>query len=257
MLADRKGPAMPDDDVPVLDLGAAARRPLQVAILLCPGFAPVDIVGVHTILGLLPGATVHLVWKDLEEVMGFPTFPSRATTTFADCPKDLDVLFSGAVLPDTFEDQETLEFLADRGGRAGWVSGSCAGSLLMGAAGLLRGYRATTNFQLHELLPYFGAVPARGNGVEDRSRITAGPLTGGVEIALRLVQHYYGDDLAREMELQSEYAPEPLFGVGSPALAGPELTARARAHTAAMGAPMIGLAERAARRLGIAVAAPA
>jgi hypothetical protein len=85
----------------------------------------------------------------------------------------------------------------------------------------------------------------------DRNRITAGPLTGSIDIALRLVQQFYGDDLAREMELQIEYAPTPLFGVGSPALAGPELTAQALAHGAAMGAPFTAVAERAARRLGV------
>jgi hypothetical protein len=158
-------------------------------------------------------------------------------------------------MPDTFEDEETLEFLADRGARARWVGGSCAGSLLMGAAGLLRGYRATTNFQLHDLLPKFGAIPARGNVVEDRNRITASPVTGGIEIALRLVQDFFGDEVAREMELQTEYAPAPLYGVGTPELAGPELTPRALDHGAAIGEPLIGVAERAARRLGVTAAA--
>ena len=197
---------------------------------------------------------MHLVWKNLEEVMGIPTFPSRATTTFEQCPRDLDVLFSGAVLDDIFEDAETLEFLAGHGSRARWVGGSCAGSLLMGAAGLLRGYRATTTFHQRDLLPYFGAIPSEGNVVEDRNRITAGPVTGSIEIALRLLQDFYGDDLARELELQIEYAPTPLFGVGCPTLAGPALTAQALAHSQVMGEPFLGVAERAAHRLGITVA---
>lgn len=233
------------------ELDAADRPDLQVAILVCPGFMPIDVVGLHTMFGMLPGAQVHLVWKDLGEIVGIPTFPARATTTFADCPADLDVLFAGAVLPDIFEDAETLAFLADRGSRARWVAGACAGSLLLGAAGLLRGYRATTNFQLHDLLPSFGAIPARGNVVEDRNRITAGPATGGIEIGLRLVQDLYGDEAAREVELQMEYAPTPLYGVGTPELAGPELTRRALAHNAALSAPMAAVAERAARRLAV------
>jgi transcriptional regulator GlxA family with amidase domain len=243
---------MSTETAPFIDLDAADRRDLQIAILVCPGYAPIDVIGVHTMFGILPGAQVHLVWKDLDEIVGIPTFPTRATTTFPDCPADLDVLFAGAVLADTFEDEETLAFLADRGSRARWVGGACAGSLLLGAAGLLRGYRATTNFQLHDLLPSFGAIPARGNVVEDRNRITAGPVTGGIEIALRLVQDFYGDDVAREMELQTEYAPTPLYGVGTPELAGPELTRRALDHGAAMGAPLLAVAERAARRLGVA-----
>ena len=73
---------------------------MQVAILVCPGFAPVDIIGLHTIFGLLPGAQVHLVWKNLDDIVGMPVFPTRATTTFTDCPTDVDVLFTGAVMPD-------------------------------------------------------------------------------------------------------------------------------------------------------------
>jgi len=165
------------------------------------------------------------------------------------------VLFAGAVPPDTLEDEETLAFLADRGSRARWVGGSCVGSLLLGAAGLLRGYRATTNFQVHDLLAKFGAVPSRGNVVEDRNRITAGPVTGGIEIALRLVQDLYGDEMARETELQIEYAPTPLFGTGSPELAGPALTRSALARGAALREPLVAVAEGAARRLGVTAAA--
>lgn len=240
-------------DTPFIDFAASGIPPLQVAILVCPSYAPADIIGIHTVLGIMPGATVHLVWKNLDEVIGIPTYPTRPTTTFADCPQDLDVLWVGAVGDAAvLEDQETLDFLADRGERARWVGGNCGGTLLLGAAGLLNGYRATSNFQQKHLLPYFGAVPADGNVVVDRNRITAGPLTGSIEAALRIVQDVYGDDVAREMELQCEYAAEPLFGVGSPELAGPELTRQALEHGAAMGKPFEAVAERAARRLGVA-----
>ena len=205
---------------------------LEVAILVCPGYNPVDIIGPHTILGLMPGVNLHLVWKDTRVVMGVPIFPTRPTTTFEDCPADLDVLYVGAPGVEVFGDAETLEFLADRGERARWVAGSCTGSLLLGAAGLLRGYEATTNFQAAHLLPYVGATHVAGNVVEDRNRLTAGPATGGFEIGFRLIQDFYGDDVARESILQAEYAPAPLFPTGSPELAGPELTAQAKAHTA-------------------------
>jgi len=228
--------------------------PVSVAILVCPGYMPVDIIGIHTLLGTAPGATVHLVWKNLDEVIGFPTYPTRPTTTFADCPEDLDVIWTGAVSPEIFDDQETLEFLADRGGRARWVGGNCGGTLLLGAAGLLRGYRATSNFQQKAMLPLFGAIPADGNVVVDRNRITAGPLTGSIEAALRLAQDFYGDDVAREMELQAEYAPEPLFGVGRPDLAGPELTQRAIDHSAGIAKLYVDAIERAAQRLSAAAA---
>jgi hypothetical protein len=141
-------------------VGLTERR-LQVAIFVCPGFAPVDIIGVHTIFGVLPTAELHLVWKDREPLVGMPVFPSRATTTFAECPRDLDVLHIGAVPPDIFDDEEALAFLADRGARARYVTANCAGSLFLGAAGLLRGYRATSNFHIVALLEPFGAIPRR------------------------------------------------------------------------------------------------
>lgn len=223
---------------------------LKMAILIAPGYAAVDIIGIHTALGLMPGVEVHLVWKNTDEVIGIPTFPTRPTTAYADCPRDLDILYVGAVAPEVFEDAETLAFLADRGSRARWVAGSCTGSLLLGAAGLLKGYRATTNFQAAHLLPCAGATYMPGNVVEDRNRITAGPATGGFEIAFRLIQDIYGDEMAREAILQAEYAPQPLFETGTPELAGPELTARARAHTLPMLRPLEEVMLRAGARLG-------
>ncbi|MGC7094682.1 DJ-1/PfpI family protein [Amycolatopsis lurida] len=214
-----------------LPIPDASMPEVTLAILVAPGYMPVDIIGMHTTFGMLPKVNAHLVWKNTDELTGMPTFPTRPTTSFADCPRDVDILFAGAVPPALFQDEETLEFLADRGGRARWVAASCTGALLLGAAGLLKGYRATTNFQATHLLEHYGATHQPGNVVEDRNRITAGPAIGGFEIAFRLIQDIYGDDLAREAILQAEYAPEPLFDVGSVALAGPELTARARAHT--------------------------
>ncbi|MFD7666950.1 DJ-1/PfpI family protein [Streptomyces sp. NPDC059788] len=230
------------------------QRKLDIAILVCPGYMPVDIIGLHTALGTLPEVNVHLVWKNLDEIPGFPQFPTRATTTFEDCPADLDVLCAGATPPEILEDAETLAFLADRGARAKWIAGICAGSLLLGAAGLLRGYRATTNFHAYDLLPYYGATPVPTNRVvEDRNRITAGPATGSFEVALRLIQDLRGTDAARLAELNMEYAPKPLFGVGTPELAGPELAGTVDAMTAGMKAPFRKVSERAAERLGVPV----
>ena len=205
-----------------------ATRKIQVGIFVCPGYCPVDIIGLHTMFGILPNAEVHLVWKNKDLIMGLPKFPTRATTTFSECPRDLDVLNMGAVPPEILEDAESVAFVADRGSRARWVTSVCAGSLLLGAAGLLEGYRATSNFHLVDLLAHFGATPTRGGGVvEDRNRITSGPAIGSFEIGLRLLHHLCGDEVGREAELQMEYDPRPPYRTGSPELAGPELTAKA------------------------------
>lgn len=227
-------------------------RPLEIAILVAPGFMPADIIGFQTALGTLPApVNIHLVWKNLDEIAGFPHFPTRATTTFADTPKDLDVLYSGAVPLENFDDPEVLDFLADRGSRAGWVAGSCSGALMLGAAGLLKGYRATTNFHLHDQLPYYGAILTKGNVVEDRNRITAGPVTGSNEIGIRLVQAFFGDEAGKLTELNMEYAPAPLFGTGSPELAGPELTRKSMEFVSGFDEMYRQAGERAAERLGI------
>ncbi|WAS89760.1 DJ-1/PfpI family protein [Nannocystis punicea] len=229
--------------------GLTERR-LQVAIFVCPGFAPVDMIGIHTIFGVMPTAEVHLVWKDRSPLLGMPTFPSQATTTFADCPRELDVLHIGAVPPDILDDEESLAFLADHGQRARYVTANCGGSVILGAAGLLRGYRATSNFHVVDMLALFGAIPTKGGAiVEDRNRITAGPATGNFEVGLRLLELLCGREVAREMELQIEYAPRPPFGTGSPDLAGPELTRRALERVAPVNDLMRAPVERAAARL--------
>jgi cyclohexyl-isocyanide hydratase len=211
--------------------GSSESRRLQIGIFVCPGYFTADIIGLSTALGVLPNADVHLVWKNKDLIMGYPTFPTHATTTFSECPRDLDVLNVGAVPTEILEDDESIAFIADRGSRARWVTSVCAGSLLLGAAGLLRGYRATSNFHVVDLLADFGATPVQGGRVvEDRNRLTAGPVTGSLEIALRLIHDLYGEEVARESELHMEYDPHPPYRTGSPELAGPELTATALAR---------------------------
>jgi cyclohexyl-isocyanide hydratase len=222
-----------------------------VGILVAPGYYLPDVIGVQTVFGSLPNVDLHSLWKHKDEIEGMPGFTTRATTTFAECPKELDLLHVGAVPPDVMEDPAVLAFLAEYGGRAKYVSGVCAGACLLGAAGLLRGYRATTNFHVHDQLTHYGATPVEANVVEDRNRITSGPVSGGFDLALRLLGRMCGDDIGREIELQFEYAPEPPYGTGRPDLAGPEMTAKAKAALAGMTEAMLQVAIRASKRLEI------
>ncbi|MFI5775862.1 DJ-1/PfpI family protein [Nocardia sp. NPDC051570] len=204
--------------------------PIKIAILVAPGWMPIDVLGAQTAFLLLPNVEFYFVGKTLDEVPANPPLPARATTTFEDCPADLDVLLCGAVGPQVFDDVETLEFLADRGARARYVGGICFGALLVGAAGLLDGYRATTNYHARHLLPLVGATLEPGNVVRDRNRFTAGPVTGSIELGLHLVHDLLGEDIARTQEYLIEYAPEPVFGVGTPELAGREIQDRVERH---------------------------
>lgn len=200
-------------------------KPLTVGILVSPNYAVCDIVGPQTVLGIQPETQLHLLWKNRETVNGHPTFPTVPTTTFADCPDELDVLAVGAIPPEVVADPEVVAFFKDAAGRAKHVIAVCGGVVLAGAAGLLVGRRATTNFHILDLLPEFGAIPVEGGEVvRDGNIWTAGPATGSYEAALLVLAELRGEEAARRAELDIEYAPHPPFGTGSPALAGPEMT---------------------------------
>jgi cyclohexyl-isocyanide hydratase len=226
-------------------------RKLKVAILVCPCYFLPDVIGVQTVYGLLPNTELSSVWKNKDEIEGMPCFTTRATATFAECPRDLDLFHVGAVSLEVMEDPEVLAFVAEVGGRAKWVSGVCGGALLLGAAGLLKGYRATTNFHMHDQLAFYGAKPTKANVVVDGNRVTSGPVSGSFDLALRLLEPLVGEDIGREVELQMEWAPEPPYHTGSPELAGPELTAKANAALAPLTEAMRQIGIRAARRLEI------
>ena len=204
---------------------------LQIGILADPDCFVPDIIGVYTAFCDAPNCDIHFLWKHTNPQKNTESsgivhpFPIHATTTFADCPQNLDVLCVGASTPNLWSDEETLAFLAERGGRAKYIIGICGGSLTLAAAGLLTGYRATTNFQAIEALAPFGAIPvAGGHVVVDRNRFTAGPVTGSFEAGLMVLAELRGEEAAKEAELTMEYAPHPPFGTGSPELAGTELT---------------------------------
>ncbi|QLE57128.1 DJ-1/PfpI family protein [Nostoc sp. TCL26-01] len=198
---------------------------LQIGICVSPDCYIPDIIGVYTIFSVVPDCDIHFIWKHKELIMGYPSFPIHATTTFSECPENLDVLAIGATTTNILTDEETLAFLADRGNKAKYLIGICSGSLNLGAAGLLQGYRATGNFHIVDELAHFGAIPVKGGEVViDRNRLTASPVSGSFDAALIVLGKLCGEDLAREIELTLEYAPHPPFGTGSPELAGSELT---------------------------------
>ncbi|MCK2242882.1 MULTISPECIES: DJ-1/PfpI family protein [unclassified Crossiella] len=199
---------------------------LTVGILVSPGYFVCDIIGVHTVFGMQPDVELHLLWKDREPVLGLPTFPTVPTTAFADCPAELDVLAVGAISGEVLTDPEVIDFFGTAAARAKHVIAICGGAFLPGLAGLVNGKRATTNFHITDMLPLVGAIPVEGGQVvRDGNLWTAGPVTGSIEAALQVLAELRGVEVARRTELDLEFAPHPPFGTGSPALAGPELTA--------------------------------
>lgn len=210
----------------------AMRGPrLQMAMLVYPQFTALDLIGPHTMLASLMNVDVHLVWKDKRPVPtdrgGLAIVP---ITTLRDCPKDLDLLFvpgaegTSAVM----NDDVVLDFLADRGSRARYITSVCTGSLLLGCAGLLKGYRATSHWVALELLPLVGATPVQERVVEDRNRITGAGVSAGIDFGLVVADRLRGRVYAEMLQLVNEYNPQPPFDAGTPAKAGPGMTAHLR-----------------------------
>jgi cyclohexyl-isocyanide hydratase len=139
-------------------------------------------------------------------------------------------------------DTEVLGFLARQGKGARYVTSVCSGSLVLGAAGLLRGYRATSHWAVRDVLPTLGAQLAPGRVVEDRNRITAGGVTAGIDFGLYLAGKLRGEDYGRALELMLEYDPHPPFHSGTPA----EATANVRDLATRMYAPLLKSAQASA-----------
>jgi cyclohexyl-isocyanide hydratase len=151
--------------------------------------------------------------------------------TFKECPEDVSILFVPGGTGGTVKamsDPEVIGFLKSRGAKAEYVTSVCTGSLVLGVAGLLRGYRATTHWVAHEILAQLGAVPVTERVVQDRNRFTGGGVTAGIDFGLALAAKLRDPAYASRMQLAMEYAPAPPFNAGTPAQAGPELTQRMR-----------------------------
>ena len=223
---------------------------LQIGLFICPNCYIPDIIGVYTVFSIIPECDIHFIWKDKDLIVGYPNFPMHATTTFAECPPNLDVLCIGATpadLPD-----EALLFLAEKGNRAKYLIGICGGGLMLAVAGLLEGYHATANFSLVDNLSEFGAVPVKGGEVViDRNRITAGPISGSFEAGLIVLGKLRGEEAAKEAELTLEYAPHPPYGTGSPELAGIELTQKVTQKYEALYGELLEAARQASERLAV------
>lgn len=200
--------------------------PLHIGFLIFPDVTELDLMGPAQILSRVPGAQVHLAWKCLEPVVTDVGFSINPTTTFADCPP-LDVLCApgGAGVVDRLGDQEVLSFLRRQGASARYVTSVCNGSLLLGAAGLIDGYESACHWAWRRFLPCFGARPVAGRVVRDRNRISGGGVTSGIDFGLALAAELAGEEIAKTIQLGTEYDPQPPFDAGSPDKAPPELVA--------------------------------
>jgi cyclohexyl-isocyanide hydratase len=200
--------------------------PLQIGLVLFPKVTQLDFTGPLQVFSSVPGAKVHLIWKRIEPVASDSVLTLTPTTTFDDCPQ-LDVICvpGGAGTDDMVNDEETLDFLRRQAEHAKYITSVCTGSLVLGAAGLLRGYRAATHWTAVDFLEQFGAIPAKTRVCVDRNRITGGGVTAGIDFALTLVSIMVDRRTAEAIQLRLEYNPAPPFTSGSPDTAPAEILA--------------------------------
>jgi cyclohexyl-isocyanide hydratase len=199
---------------------------LRLAFLLFPKVTQLDLTGPAQVLSRLGDSTLDLVWKTRDPVMTDAGFAILPTATFADVSHaDILCVPGGFGVNGVIADDEAMAWVAAVGARATWVTSVCTGSLILGAAGLLRGYRAGCHWAQRDMLPLFGAEPVAERVVIDRNRITGGGVTAGIDFALTLTALLRGEDHAKAVQLGLEYDPHPPFAAGSPERAGPELVA--------------------------------
>lgn len=200
----------------------------QIGMLLYPGMTALDFVGPQHMFTSLLGATVHHVAATMAPVKSDSNLSISPTVTMAQCPRDLDILFvpgGGDGTIAAMQDRNILAFLADRGSRAKLVTSVCTGSLVLGAAGLLKGYQATTHWATHALLGDVGAIPVDARVVHDRNRITGAGVSAGLDLGLAIVALLRDRRYAETVQLLAEYAPQPPFEAGAPRSAPPAVTA--------------------------------
>ncbi|MES2421612.1 MAG: DJ-1/PfpI family protein [Pseudomonadota bacterium] len=201
-------------------------EPLTIAFLLFPNVTQLDLTGPAQVLSRLGNARLDLVWKTLDPVPTDAGFSILPTATFADVPRaDILCVPGGFGINAVIADDDAMAWVKAIGADATWVTSVCTGSLILGAAGLLDGYRAGCHWAQREMLPLFGAIPVDARVVVDRNRVTGGGVTAGIDFALTLTAIIRGEAHAKAVQLSLEYDPAPPFDSGSPEKADAEIVA--------------------------------
>jgi len=210
-------------------------EPISVAFLIYPQVTQLDFTGPAQFLSRLGKAKVDYVWKNRDPVPTDAGFSILPTATFEEV-RQADILCvpGGIACVEMIEDEAVLAWVRDVGASASWVTSVCTGSLILGAAGLLEGYRAACHWAWRDHLRLFGAEPVAERVVFDRNRVTGGGVTAGIDFALALTAAVRGEAHARLVQLALEYDPAPPFDSGSPERAGEELLETYRRRMEAM-----------------------
>jgi cyclohexyl-isocyanide hydratase len=225
---------------------------LHIGSLIFPEVDQIDFTGPFEVFSRIPNSTYHIIAKQekpLRDTRGLILTPQ---TTFSEVGH-LDLLHvpGGPGQEALMNDEETLSFIREQAASAIYIFSVCTGALILGAAGLLRGKKATTHWAALHLLNYFGATPINERVVIDGSLVSAAGVTAGIDGALRAAALLCGAQKAQEIQLAIQYAPDPPFNSGSVATAPPEVVKTVRAAYQPMTDARLVTARRLRARLGI------
>jgi cyclohexyl-isocyanide hydratase len=198
---------------------------LQIGFLIYPGVIQLDVMAAYQVLAFPPNTQVHLIWKTLTAIASNEGLTLLPSLTFADCPP-LDVICvpgGGMGQVEVMKDPEVLSFLKQQGALAQYVTSVCTGSMILAAAGLLQGYKATCHWAFRDQLAMLGVEVVPKRVVIDRNRITGAGVTSGIDFGLTLLGLLCGEQVAKMTQLMMEYDPEPPFNAGRPETAGEQV----------------------------------
>ncbi len=199
----------------------------RVGLLLFPKITQLDLAGPYEVFSRMPGAAVHLLWKDTQPIKSEWGLELRPDTRFDDCPAlDVFCVPGGPGAFELFGDDVLIDAVRTIAKRSRFVTSVCTGAFLLGAAGRLAGKRATTHWASRDLLRGLGAIPDEGRVVVDGNLITSGGITSGIDFGLHIAAQLVGVEQAKEIQLAMEYDPAPPFASGSPRVAEPAVVAR-------------------------------
>jgi len=225
----------------------------RIGMLIFPRLTQLDMTGPYEVLARLPNTKVDLVAASLDPVTTDRGMQIVPTVTYDTCPP-LDVIMvpGGPGQQDLMEDEAVLSFLRKQAVSAKFVTSVCTGSLVLAAAGLLKGKRATCHWAAIEHLKALGAIPVSERVVVDGNIVTGAGVASGIDFALSLAAILDGEAVAREIQLQIEYDPAPPFDGGSPKTALPETLAALKAKLAKLNEERRVVAARVGAKLSIA-----
>ena len=190
----------------------------NIGFVIFPDLTQLDFTGPQQVLARLPQSAMHIVAKSAAPVPSDSGLSLVPTHTFENCPRlDLICIPGGTTgVVRAMGDRETIAFVQRQSSTAKYVTLVCTGAFVLGAAGLLKGRRATTHWAFTELLPLVGATHEKKRVVKDGNLITAGGVTSGIDFGLRVVADLAGDTVAQGIQLSLEYDPDPPFASGHP-----------------------------------------